>query len=49
MLKGFGYLYPSDKNRRQARNPKTRVVVYILKRLSLKLSFSKFLFEDLNK
>ena len=40
VLKGFG---------RPARNPKTGEVVIIPKRLSVKFSVGKFLFEDLNK
>ena len=41
VLKGFGTL--------PARNPKTGEVVIIPKRLSVKFSVGKFLFEDLNK
>ena len=46
VLKGFG---PREQNSRPARNPKTGEVVIIPKRLSVKFSVGKFLFEDLNK
>ena len=49
VLKGFGTLSPREQNSRPARNPKTGEVVIIPKRLSVKFSVGKFLFEDLNK
>lgn len=49
VLKGFGTLSPRDQNSRPARNPKTGETVIIPKRLSVKFSVGKFLFEDLNK
>ena len=49
MLKGFGTLSPREQNSSPARNPKTGEVVIIPKRLSVKFSVGKFLFEDLNK
>lgn len=49
VLKGFGTLSPREQNSRPARNPKTGEVVVIPKRLSVKFSVGKFLFEDLNK
>lgn len=49
VLKGFGTFSPREQNSRPARNPKTGEVVIIPKRLSVKFSVGKFLFEDLNK
>lgn len=49
VLKGFGTLSPREQNSRPARNPKTGEEVIIPKRLSVKFSVGKFLFEGLNK
>ena len=48
-MKGFGSFVPWQQSERLARNPKTGEVVVIPKRLSVKFSVGKFLFEDLNK